>query len=94
MPCNCEVEVLDGRSQHLIGCEFWLVNGSVVQNNSKNWHQIEKGTKNGGHNVERDPQKGHSAHHPHRKVYDEEEIEIEEVEHLSIEPNSVRLDIF
>lgn len=72
MPCNCEVEILEGQSQHLNGCRF----NSAAHNGIQN---------------ERDLQNVHSGHHPHRKVYDEEETEDEE---LNVDRNLVRLDIF
>lgn len=61
MPCNCELDVLGGRSQHLNGCQF----NSAVQN----------GAQNDGNKMERHTQNVHSGHHPHRKLHDEEGME-------------------
>lgn len=74
MPCDCEVQFPEGRALHLYSCEYWQNNSSVGH---KNGHQTDKDTKHDGHKMERDANKGHSVHHPHRKVYDEDEMDIE-----------------
>lgn len=77
MPCNCEVEVLDGRPRHLNGCQF----NSAVQNGAQN--DVKK--------MEKHSQNVRSGYHPHRKLYDEEEMENG---HVDVDRNLVRLDIF